>query len=87
LHPAAESAKQRPSPTSEAMTQTIEDDVAAVGRIGAVKTILRVLAEATGLRIALVARVTPDSWTACAVLDEAGFGLKPGDKLEVATTY
>ncbi len=48
---------------------------------------LRLLAHTTGLRISLVARVTDDSWTACAVYDDAGFGLKPGDKLDVATTY
>lgn len=27
-----------------------------------------------------------DSWTTCAVLDQIGFGLKPGDELDVATT-
>jgi hypothetical protein len=64
-----------------------EDDLAAIRRIPAIDTILRVLKQATGLRIALVARVTSDSWTACAVLDEAGFGLKPGDQLDLATTY
>ncbi len=69
------------------MAPTIEDDVAAIGRVGAVETILRVLLEATGLRIALVARVTQESWTACAVLDKAGFGLKPGDTLDLAATY
>lgn len=50
-------------------------------------TVLKVLSQVTGLRISLVARVTKDSWTACAVLDEADFGLKPGDQLEVATTF
>jgi hypothetical protein len=49
--------------------------------------VLRLLSRATGLRIALVARVTSESWTACAVLDEAGFGLRPGDHLELHTTY
>lgn len=56
-------------------------------RIEAVQTILRVLSRTTGLRIALVARVTDTSWTACAVLDEAGFGIKPGDELPLHTTY
>ncbi len=69
------------------MTDDIRADVETVNRSDAVQTILRVLRETTGLRIALVARVTDDSWTACAVLDEAGFGLKPGDKLDLATTY
>ena len=69
------------------MLETIQNDVAAINRIDAVKTILRVLRQMTGMRIALVARITAESWTAAAVLDEAGFGLKPGDELELAATY
>lgn len=65
----------------------IAADVAAVGRLPAVETALRVLRRVTNLRIALVARVTPDSWTACAVLDDAGFGLGAGDVLEISDTY
>jgi hypothetical protein len=65
----------------------LDSDVAAISRLGAVQIILRVLSRSTGLRIALVARVTPDSWTACAVFDEAGFGLKVGDQLDLETTY
>jgi signal transduction histidine kinase len=64
----------------------LEDDIAAVARIGAVPTILRVMSQITGLRLALVARVTQDQWTACAVLDQMGFGLDVGDHVEVATT-
>jgi len=64
----------------------IESDIAAVARISAVPTILRVVSELTGLRLALVARVTRDSWTACAALDRMNFGLSVGDKLDVATT-
>lgn len=62
-------------------------DLAAIDRLEAVRMILRVLRRVTGLRIALVARVTEESWTACAVLDEADFGLKPGDELELEATY
>ncbi|RKH49922.1 sensor histidine kinase [Corallococcus sp. AB049A] len=62
-------------------------DVEAVSRIDAVKTVLRVLTRTTGLRLAVVARVTPESWTCCAVLDEMGFGLKAGDTLAVSTTF
>jgi hypothetical protein len=61
--------------------------VEAFSRLEAVDMVLRLLSRATGLRIALVARVTSESWTACAVLDEAGFGLRPGDHLELHTTY
>jgi hypothetical protein len=59
----------------------------ALSRLDAVQTILQVLAESTGLRIALVARVTATTWTACAVLDRADFGLKPGDQLPLESTY
>ena len=62
-------------------------DVAAISRMTAVDTILHLLTRSTGLRLALVARVTADSWTACAVLDQCGFGIKPGDQLELVTTY
>jgi hypothetical protein len=66
---------------------TVKTDIEAINRIDAVQTILKVLRQSTGMRIALVARITENSWTACAVLDEAGFGLKVGDELNLATTY
>ena len=66
---------------------TAAADVAALDRLDAVETSLKVLQRATGMRIALVARVTEDRWTACAVLDDAGFGLAAGDELPLATTY
>jgi hypothetical protein len=65
----------------------IAADVEAIDRLDAVKTVLDVLRQTTGMRTALVARVTEDAWTACAVLDEAGYGLKAGDQLELATTF
>jgi len=65
----------------------IDEDLSAIGRLGAVQTALRVLMQTTGMRIALVARMTETSWTACAVLDEAGFGLHVGDELPLHTTY
>ncbi len=63
------------------------DDLNVFNRLEAVQTILRVLRRTSGMRIALVARVDANSWTACAVLDEANFGLKPGDQLELQNTY
>lgn len=65
----------------------IAEDVAAFQRLSVVQTALQVLQKATGMRIALVARVTEDAWTACAVLDNANFGLQPGDELPLHTTY
>lgn len=69
------------------MNKTIEQDIVAINQIGAMQMILKVLRRITGMRISLVARITDESWTACAVLDEAGFGLKPGDQLDLETTY
>ncbi len=64
----------------------IEKDVAAIGRIEAVPTLLQVLCDITGMRFAAVARVTDNTWTACAVQDDIGFGLAPGGQLELKTT-
>ena len=64
-----------------------EKDVAVFSRIEAVNLILETLQRLTGMRLSLVARVDSDSWTACAVLDRAEFGLNPGDRLELSTTY
>lgn len=69
------------------MTIAAPPDIVVLDHLDAVQTSLRVLRRITGLRIALVARVTESSWTACAVLDEAGFGLKSGDTFDLSTTY
>lgn len=68
------------------MTQGVETDIATINRISAVPAILQVISEMTGMRFAAVARVTPTSWTACAVLDNLGFGLKPGGELDLVST-
>ena len=56
-------------------------------RLDVVQTALQVLRQSTGLRIAVVARVTETDWTACAVLGETSFDLKPGDALPLQTTF
>src|SRR6478736_1678004 len=66
--------------------EAIAQDIQAIGRIGAVPTLLRVLCESTGMGFAAVARVTEGTWTACAVQDNIQFGLKPGGQLDVETT-
>ena len=66
--------------------EEIARDVAMVGQIDSVPTILRVLCEITGMGFAAVARVSDGTWTACAVLDEISFGLLPGGQLDVNTT-
>lgn len=61
-------------------------DIAAVQAISAVPMILDAVASMTGLGFVCVARVTGDSWTACAVRDGLGFGLEVGGQLDVTTT-
>ena len=73
-------------PLADDSPEAIARDVAAIGRLGAVPSLLQVICEHTGMGFAAVARVTDGSWTACAVRDEIEFGLKPGDQLEVNTT-
>ncbi len=68
------------------MNRSVTDDISAISRINAVPAILQVICETTGLRFAAVARVTDDSWTACAVLDQINFGLQVGGELDVTTT-
>ena len=61
-------------------------DIATIGRISAVPAMLQVISDMTGLRFAAVARVTDDTWTACAVLDQLEFGLGVGGELDLTTT-
>ncbi|MFZ6640155.1 GAF domain-containing sensor histidine kinase [Undibacterium sp. TC4M20W] len=61
-------------------------DVAMIQSMDSVSTILEAVAATTGLRFVCIARVTADSWTTCAVLDQLEFGLKVGDGLDVTTT-
>jgi signal transduction histidine kinase len=60
--------------------------IAAVGQIGAVPIILRIMKNITGMRFAAVARVTETRWITCAVDDSIEFGLNVGDEIPVATT-
>ncbi|WP_283184618.1 MULTISPECIES: GAF domain-containing sensor histidine kinase [unclassified Pseudomonas] len=68
------------------MGQAAAADIATIARISAVPAILQVIRELTGLRFAAVARVTEESWTACAVLDQLNFGLQVGGELDLVTT-
>ena len=72
--------------TMDDSPEAVARDVAAVGRLNSVPSLLRVVCEHTAMGFAAVARVTEGSWTACAVRDEIKFGLKPGDQLAVNTT-
>jgi signal transduction histidine kinase len=70
----------------EIMSETFEQDIAAVSSIKAIPTILDIVCRMTGMRFAAVARVTEDRWIACSVRDDISFGLKPGGELKVETT-
>ena len=74
------------SATDRFQDQDAKAAIAAVSKIAAVPTMLRVITEITGLRLALVARVTETRWTCCAVNDQMEFGLEPGGELDVSTT-
>jgi signal transduction histidine kinase len=67
-------------------SESIARDIGAVARIGAVPSMLQMICDETGMGFAAVARVTDMTWTACAVQDNIGFGLKPGGQLELQTT-
>ncbi len=62
------------------------NDVAAIQKLDAVRTILNVVSRVTGMGFCAVARVTEDRWIACSVKDNIGFGLGAGDELKVKTT-
>ena len=68
------------------MQTDFQNDIDAVGRIDAVRTILDVVCRTTGMGFAAVARVTEDRWIACQVLDTISFGLQPGGELKVEST-
>jgi signal transduction histidine kinase len=64
----------------------LQAQVAAIGALEIVPTILEVVCRTTGMGFAAVARVTEDRWIACAVQDDIQFGLKAGDELKIDTT-
>lgn len=66
--------------------EAIAHDVAAIARISAVPSLLKIVCDNTGMRFAAVARVTDGTWTICAVEDHIEFGLLPGGQLDVHTT-
>jgi signal transduction histidine kinase len=68
------------------VTHDFQEDLDTVASIDVIPTILQVMQATTHMGFAAVARVTPDRWVACAVLDTIDFGLQPGGELAVETT-
>jgi signal transduction histidine kinase len=75
-----------PSMTTPSQEAILQAEVAAIGSLEIVPTILEVVCRTTGMGFAAVARVTEDRWIACAVKDDIEFGLKAGGELQVQTT-
>jgi signal transduction histidine kinase len=59
--------------------------VAAIRRIDAVPTLLAVLCEITGMRLAMVAHVSAKVWTVCAMQDDLHLGITLGGPLAIRT--
>jgi signal transduction histidine kinase len=57
-----------------------------IGQIDVLQDLLRVVCDVTGMGFAAVGRVTDVDWTACAVHDQIGLGMRPGQRLEIAHT-
>lgn len=68
------------------MDRAFENDLDAIERVASAGTILDVVCRTTGMGFAAIARVSEDRWVTCKSLDTIGFGLKPGDELDVGTT-
>jgi signal transduction histidine kinase len=65
---------------------TFQEDIELISQIDVISNILEVICETTGMGFAAIARVTDESWVACAVLDRINFGLRPGGELDLEST-
>jgi signal transduction histidine kinase len=81
--PPAHTLRRRTANYMDDGAQDILEAVAAIGRIDVVPTLLKVVCEITGMRFAVVARITDKTWIACAVKDDIHFGLEPGAQFPV----
>ncbi|SFR83764.1 sensor histidine kinase [Maribacter stanieri] len=69
------------------MLVSFDQNIKDVQSITILPTILDVISQTTGLGFVAVARVTAERWITCGVLDKLNFGLKPGDELQIETTF
>ena len=63
----------------------VAHEVAMMGRIEFMPTLLEVVSSITGMRFVAVARVTEQWWIACAVHDDINLGIKPGSWVSLDT--
>lgn len=68
------------------LPEPIAADVATVGALDMVPTLLDTVCRITGMGFAAIARVTDDRWIACSIADAIEFGLQPGDALTLRST-
>lgn len=68
------------------MPDSVSLHVSEIQAIESVPRVLETVAALTGLRFVCIAHVTSSSWTACAVHDRLGIGMRPGTRLDVSTT-
>jgi len=71
----------------EQLNKNLKKDIENISKISIVPNILNVICQTTGMGFAAVARVTETDWTACSVRDDISFGLKPGEGLQIETTF
>ncbi|NUY80464.1 GAF domain-containing protein [Flavobacterium sp. MAH-1] len=64
----------------------IAKEVEEVAKLPIVQKILELIATTTGMRFVAMAKVTPSKWVALSVLDKLGYGVQPGDELELFDT-
>jgi GAF domain-containing protein len=64
----------------------IKAQALALAHDDAIREMLGIVCEMTGMGFAAVARVTSTRWIACQVLDKIEFGMEPGGELEIQKT-
>jgi signal transduction histidine kinase len=68
------------------LSNNFQAEIEAVGRIASVPDILDTVCRMTGMRLAVVARVTDDRWVAMKVLDLLDAGIFPGSEMRPEAT-
>lgn len=74
------------TPSRPSSYPDVPGSIEAIQGLAIVPSMLETVCALTGMRFAAIARVTDARWTACAVLDQLDFGLKPGGDLVLDST-
>ena len=84
--PGGDLALGRGCPHHTSMADALATEVTADGDDEEISAILLEVCNATRMGFVALARVTEDRWITAQVLDRIGFGLLPGEELDVKTT-